>query len=410
MRLMSPKYTRRLSLVIANGANTLLLPVLNILVSLLVIRFASVDLWGKFVYILIIVNLTNHILMWGNKDYLLKEFSKLPGDIIGKWQSCLKSRSILLPFFIPVLLFFDFPLITKVLIFLWVFFALVYNSFDVVIVYRQKFAFSVLMEIFFLAFLLVSVIVFHYSLNIDLLLMLFAASTMVKSLILINYFRIDLFSRYLGKFNLQILVAALPFFILGLSGMLQSKIDLYSVAYFLSEKEVGSYQVIINLLIYVQTFSNVILIPFVKNVYRLPQEKVQKISRWLFVAGVAIALPALLVIYCVLTLLYRIEISTVFLLLGALFILPIFYYLPKIYTLFKNDYQNKVVLINVLGIFANLMLNILLIPAFGIIGAIAASASAQWIMLSAYLFHERTLLKNDYLAVSQTTGKRRQNL
>jgi O-antigen/teichoic acid export membrane protein len=397
LRLISPKYAKRLSLIFANAANTLLLPILNISVSLLVIRFASVALWGKFVYILIIVNLTNHILMWGNKDYLLKEFSKSPGSIIGKWQSCLKTRSILLPFFIPVLFFFDFPLITKVFIFLWVFFSLVYNSFDVIIVYRQKFAFSVLMEIFVLALLIASVVVFYDSLNIDLLLMLFAASTMVKSLILIYYFRRDLFSRYLAKFNLQILMAALPFFMLGLSGMLQSKIDLYSVAYFLGEKEVGSYQVIINLLIYVQTFSNIILIPFVKNVYRLPLEKVQKISRWLFTVGVAIALPALLIIYYVLRLLYRIEISTAFLLLGALFILPIFYYLPKIYTLFKNDYQNKVVLINVFGIFANLMLNILLIPAFGMIGAIAASASAQWIMLIAYLFYERTLLKKVYV-------------
>lgn len=396
MRLNSPKYAKRLSLIFANAVNTLLLPVLNISVSLLVIRFASVELWGKFVYILIIINLTNHILMWGNKDYLLKEFSRSPGSIIRKWQSCLKSRSILLPFFIPVLFFFDFPLITKVLIFLWVFFGLVYNSFDVVIVYRQKFAFSVLMEIFVLTFLIASVIVFHDSLNIDLLLVLFAASTMVKSVILIYYFRLDLFSYSLAKFNLQILIAALPFFMLGLSGMLQSKIDLYSVAYFLNEKEVGGYQVIINLFIYVQTFSNVILIPFVKNVYRLPLEKVQKISRRLFAAGFAIVVPALTITYFVLTLLYQIEISVFFLVWGAAFILPIFYYLPKIYTLFKNEYQNKVVLINVSGIFANFILNIILIPSFGIIGAIAASALAQWIMLIAYLFYERALLEKEY--------------
>lgn len=389
---------RRLAIVIANGANTLLLPVLNISVSLLVIRFASVDLWGKFVYILIIVNLTNHILMWGNKDYLLKEFSKSPGQIAEVWQSCLKSRSIMLLFFIPVLLFFSFPPTTKILIFLWVFFSFVYNSFDVVIVYRQKFAFSVLMEISVLGLLLASVTVFHNSLNVDLLLMLFATATMAKLLILAFYFQHDLFSSYLAKFDLQIILSSLPFFLLGLSGMLQSKIDLYSVAYFLNEKEVGSYQVIINLFIYMQTFSYVILIPFIRNVYRLPFDKVQKLSKRLFAAGIAFSVPGLIVIYFVLTLLYQIEISIAFSIWGGLFILPIFYYLPKIYTLFKNDYQNKVVLINVFGILANLILNIILIPDLGMIGAIAASASAQWSMMFAYLFYERSLVQKTYAA------------
>ncbi len=187
--------------------------------------------------------------------------------------------------------------------------------------------------------------------------------------------------------------------------MLQSKTDLYSVAYFLDDNEVGSYQVIINLFIYVQTFSYVILIPFVKNVYRLPLEKVQKISRRLFAAGVGIAAPALGAIYFVLTLLYQIEIAPGFLAWGAFFVLPIFYYLPKIYTLFKNEYQNKVLLTNIFGILSNLILNIILILYFGMIGAIAASASAQWIMLIAYFFYERTLLKKDHAAISQTAGR-----
>lgn len=405
MRFIPPKYMRRLSLVIANGANNLLLPVLNISISLLVIRFASVNLWGKFVYILILVNLTNHILMWGNKDYLLKEFSQSPGCVAEKWQGCLKSRSILLPLFIPILFLFDFPSAAKILIFLWVFFSLLYNSFSVVIIYRQKFTFSVLMEISVLALLIAAVIVLRDRLNIDLLIILFAASILLKSLILISYFRLYLFSRYSAKFDFQILIAALPFFMLGLSGMLQSKIDLYSVAYFLGEKEVGSYQVIINLFIYVQTFSYVILIPFVKNIYRLPLEKVQKISRRLFAAGIGIAVPALVLIYFVLTLLYQIQISIAFLFWGGVFILPIFLYLPKIYTLFKNEYQNKVVLINLFGILANLILNIILIINFGMIGAIAASASAQFIMVIAYLFYERTLLNREYAVRSQSPSR-----
>jgi O-antigen/teichoic acid export membrane protein len=204
------------------------------------------------------------------------------------------------------------------------------------------------------------------------------------------------------EFDFSILIHALPFFLLGLSGMLQSKMDLYSVAYFLSDKEVGSYQVIINLFIYIQTFSYVILIPFVKNVYRLPLEKVRKISKMLFIIGIVITVPASVLIYLILTILYKINISIFFLIWGVLFALPIFYYLPKIYTLFKNEFQNKVVLINIYGLISNLLLNIILILNFGMIGAIAASATAQIIMLFCYILYEKKLLSYAKIQLSNS--------
>lgn len=395
MQIFSFKYKKRLSLIIANAANTLLLPLLNISISLFVIRFTSMDLWGNFVYILIIINLANHILIWGNKDYLLKEFSKAPGRISEKWVSCLKTRLVLIVFFIPVLFIFDLPIVTKTLIFLWVLFSLFYNSFNVLIIYRQKFTFSVILEISVLAVMIATIILFQGFIDIDFLIKVFVISTITKALILSYYFRNELFSWKSAEFDFSILIHALPFFLLGLSGMLQSKIDLYSVAYFLSDKEVGSYQVIINLFIYIQTFSYVILIPFVKNVYRLPLEKVRKISKLLFIIGIVITVPASVLIYLILTILYQIKISLFFLIWSALFALPIFYYLPKIYTLFKNEFQNKVLLINIYGLLSNLLLNIILILKFGMIGAIAASAIAQVIMLSSYIAYERKLYTNE---------------
>ncbi|MEL6823009.1 MAG: hypothetical protein AAFP70_14705, partial [Calditrichota bacterium] len=72
---------KRLWLIVISSANTLVAPVLNIAVSLLVVRLSSVETWGSFVAVLIIVNLINHLLYWGNREFLLREYSKTPGSI-----------------------------------------------------------------------------------------------------------------------------------------------------------------------------------------------------------------------------------------------------------------------------------------------------------------------------------------
>ncbi|MBI5566993.1 MAG: hypothetical protein HY870_18995, partial [Chloroflexi bacterium] len=79
--VFTPRFRRRLILVSANIANGLLLPLLNPLISIFVVRLASIELWGEYVALLIGLQLAAHIIGWGNKDYLLRQFSFSPARL-----------------------------------------------------------------------------------------------------------------------------------------------------------------------------------------------------------------------------------------------------------------------------------------------------------------------------------------
>ncbi len=77
-----------------------------VLLSLVIVRFKSVELWGEYAEILIWSNLFLLFLSFGNNDYLLKTFSEHPSKVNQKWLNNILVRSFLL---IPsgILIFFD---------------------------------------------------------------------------------------------------------------------------------------------------------------------------------------------------------------------------------------------------------------------------------------------------------------
>jgi hypothetical protein len=66
--LTSSRAQRRALAVLLNALNSLAVPLAGPLFSFLVIRLASLDLWGEFVRALIVAQLAAHIAGWGNKD------------------------------------------------------------------------------------------------------------------------------------------------------------------------------------------------------------------------------------------------------------------------------------------------------------------------------------------------------
>ena len=403
--MLNRKLRQRLVLVIANSANILLVPVVNIAVSLLVIRLASAELWGAFVSILIWINLANHIIHWGSKEYLLREFSRRPGSIGEAWQSNLLSRAGLYALFVLAVLLFPIPPLHKLLVILWGGGAMLFQSCESLVLYRRKFSAALLLEMSTILLMVGIILLRQDDLSIELLMLLFASAYLLKFAGLAYLFRRDIFAGLAGTFQPAFFRIALPFFLLGFTGMLQSRTDLYCVAYFLDHEKVGQYQVFINMLIYIQVFASMILQPFLKNIYRLGSGVLKRISLRLFGLGAAITLPALGGIYLLLNQVYGFPVGAAFLFWGGLFVLPIYYYLPQIYLLYKLDLQSKVLYINLLGIMANLLLNVCLIPGFGLLGAIAASALSQWLMLLAYRYVERRWLGGrrmdlDHLPVS----------
>ncbi|MCP4420601.1 MAG: hypothetical protein GY805_28680 [Chloroflexi bacterium] len=367
---------------------------LNPLLALLVVRFASVELWGEFVELLIIVQFGAHIIAWGNREYLLREFSRHPAQIAKLWQTSFLTRSLLAGAFFLVLLFWGLPSHLFWLLIVWTMSAAWYQSNDVFVVYQKDFRFALVVEFGTLVLLVLSVLALGTQITLEHIISLYALAHLLKASVFLYRFRdYTLDKSHLAtqqsilrrEFDPHYFRLALPFFLLGFSGLLQSRIDLYSVNYFLTDKEVGQYQVFINLMIYLQAIANFILLPFVKNIYRLQYRTIFKLSARLFLFGLIILPPAFLGIHFVLENLYHFNFAPAFYVFGALFVLPIYFYLPIIYALYKANLQTSVLAVNLLGAALTLGLNVLLLPRIGMLGAIISIAIVKWVVWISYL-------------------------
>ncbi|HRF97613.1 MAG TPA: hypothetical protein PLZ51_20540, partial [Aggregatilineales bacterium] len=136
------KWRKRAVSVALNSAQNLLMPALNIMISALVIRLASRDLWGQFVSALITAQLIAHVLAWGNKEYLLRHFSKHPNSIASAFWAVFIPRLTLFLAICPILLIID----GGILHIFWIFPLFIAQSFEVMVVFRRHFAFAVVLE------------------------------------------------------------------------------------------------------------------------------------------------------------------------------------------------------------------------------------------------------------------------
>jgi len=383
---------------LASNVDGLLLPVLNIAVSLLVVRITSPALWGEFVQVMIVVQLGVHILAWGNKEYLLRAFSLRPDQVAQQWQASLATRAVLLGAFVLVVIALGWPVHRSLLVIVWAVASLAHQAYDALIAYRRDFVYASLVESGGLIATVAAIITIGSGLSLDLLIAIFAAATLCKAVALWPRYERHAFGDrakgWSGRFDRGYFRAAFPFFLLGFSGMLQSRVDLYCVSLFLPRSEVGQYQVFINLLIYIQSVANFVLAPFIRTLYRLQRDAIPTIAIRLFAFGLLLLPVALAAAYFVLTRLYHFEVPPFYMAAGAFFVAPIYLYLPIIYGLYRGGEQTNVLRVNLLGIVANLLLNLTLLPQLAMLGALIAAAAAQWLMLLSYLWLWRRLKGN----------------
>lgn len=392
---------RRAFSVATNAINALVLPLLSPLVSLLVIRLASAELWGRFVQVLLLVQLAAHLLIWGNKEYLLREFSRQPARIRALWQSNLLTRLLLIGPVAPLALALGMPALRTALLLLWLLATAIDQAHEVLVVYHKAFVGQMLVDLAGLGLLLAGVFWLGGSLTLDALIGLFALAEAAKAAALLLWRRPLALQRAAWRIDPAYFRLALPFFLLGLSGMLQSRIDQYCVNLWLSRREIAHYQVFTNFLLYVQALAAIGLAPFLKGMYRLRAEVLLGLSLRLLIGGLALIGPAIGAVALILARLYDVDLPLGTLLIGGLSVLPIYYYLPIIYALYRAGRQTAVLRINILGIAANLLFSLLLLPSWRMDGALTANVIAQLAMLLAYQRQVATLRESHDLALPE---------
>jgi O-antigen/teichoic acid export membrane protein len=334
------------------------------------------------VEIMLWMGLASHLLYWGNKDFLLREFSLEPMHAHKHWEKSMHGRVWL--FFvvlvIPLLLPIDFKL--KLLLPVLLGARFLYESYDVIILYKKKFITSILFES--VGFIVIAgyVLFFRDEATLNRLVAAYTGAEIIKAAGMYIIFHKEFPLKKIG-FHSAYYSAALPFFLLGFTGLIQSKVDLMCVTFFLPKDQIAQYQVYVNFLLLVQASSDFLLAPFVKNLYRLKRTSIMKLSARLLVVGIMTAAIAIPTINVIIQVFYHFTLPTMALLTGGLFVIPIFYYSPITYYLLRLREQRSVLIINIIGAVIAFVLNMVLIPTSknGISGAMDAIAITQWLLL-----------------------------
>ena len=385
--MSSLKLFGRFSHIMLNGFRSTLAPILSFLLSYIVIKGYSKNLWGEFVAYLLYFFVASLILNWGGKEYLLRQFSLHPSKIINNWQEFLIARiPILLIILFTIPVFFSWQ--ATFFMTIWVVAGFFTNAFTPIYLYKRDYLKVIIAEI--LSFIVLALLIYKQSkeMNVYTLGNYYAIYLLVKTLFFtVIYFPFFKFQKI--KFNAQILLLALPFLLLSLTGFFQSKIDLYVFAIFHKEALLAEYQIISGFFIFTQSIATIMLLPYVKNVYRMQAKGLQKTSRLLGLSGIIINVLTVLAIYFALKYFFSINLTFLQVILGYVIGLPSYFYAVRVFYLFKEHQEKKVLIVSVLSLFINLTLSVILLYfKWEITGVLIANAAAQVTCLLLYLQFE----------------------
>ena len=371
------KHIRRLKTISLFGVSQLTSVLSIVILSLIIIRFHSAELWGQYAEVLIWTNVFLLFLSFGNNDYLLKSFSKKPSTINQKWLNNLIARSILLVPSMILIYFIPFFKGIEPLIFTLIILQFINQSFKSLIVYHRKFQLNIIIELLALSLMLSQVI-----LKIEYLSLII----IIKIICFVHFIKLIAFSIFLFKDFKQIkllvqfseLKKSLPFFIPLIIGTFRSKIDTYYGAHFFNPIQLSKYQVLISFLALAQMSSAFAITPYLKNFYRLKNESVSKIQKQFFIYGWIYAIIVIFVTFIILSKVYQLAYSLIQYSLAFIFIIPLFLHILLVSEYYKKEQQYRIALFTSIIVSIQFFIGYYLIKNWSLDGALLVKAFGQW--------------------------------
>jgi O-antigen/teichoic acid export membrane protein len=352
-------------------------PLLNFLTLFLGIKFYGKENWGEFISISIWVFFIAFIAKWSGQNYLIKEFSKNTSTYLSIFYSNILERCVLL--FPSIALFFIFPFqeaLSSVILLILLF---IYNSYEALIVYNQKFQFQFLAEIIGMIIIFIGFVVFPVF-NLTTIFHVLGLSCLVKICMLYVTFKPS-FEKIQLSFSFMNLVHTFPFFLIGFSGWLASKCDIYVVSLFFSKKELSEYQILISCFLMLQAIPAYLILPVNKHLFRLSQIPIKKIKKKLALIALPIIVLSSLLIWFVITFFIQIQFSILIYFFATLATVPTFLYIVDMIQLYRKNKEKIIMKLSFVTAGLNLIMLFLLTPNFGILGAIISICIAQWLYL-----------------------------
>lgn len=379
---------RRFAPIVANALRYGLLQVGGLLLSVLVVRGFSDALWGSFALLQVQVALGAIWANWGHRDYLLRRFVEQPNLEKVLWCENIASRMLLLavPVAVFAMLHFTEPNLFGWLA-LWLLALFFLQSFDLLVVVHRRFAAATWAEVAGLLVTLVGLAVSWPAWYPLWLVQCWFFGALARVAVFVFLLRGHIFPLPPWRWGSAHLIQSWPFFLIGLSGMLVSRLDLLAVGSVLSDTETGRYQIIMSLLIVMQLPAALLVMPFVKQLYRLPMASLRRFSRKTMLLGLLILLVASPLCWILLRWGYGFELPAYWVLAGLFFALPVYAYVPLSYRLYQKGQERYVLSVGIVGALCGAGLAYALAAGpLGIAGGWLAQSLIQWAIWQAYRF------------------------
>ncbi|MEI6765816.1 MAG: hypothetical protein WCM76_09260 [Bacteroidota bacterium] len=365
------------------------------IISILVVHYFSKELWGSVANISLWVFLFTGIASWGSKDYLLRQFSLEPSRITHVYSDSLLTRAILLPLLSAMLYF-----LTGRDIMLWLYCTawlaarFVYTSFEPIVIFDKKFGMMAMTELtgacIVAAYLLLTPTA---PVTEDIIIVLMLADILKAVFVSLFFYRSLSFSH--SVINTKHIIAALPFFLIGMAGLLHSRLEQLIVNTFLSDTEKAYCQVYMNLLLASMAVPSLLITPVTKSLYRASAGTFKKIRIWLLRFGIFAAPLSGIAVWCIVKFVYQFNSGLSILVAGILFCIPVYFYFPAMYEAYKNGRQTLIMIVIASCLVAGSISGFLIIREWGITGAIYNAAFTQWLMLLILLINSKRSVVSD---------------
>lgn len=372
-----------------NAARYALAPIGGLVVPWLVMRQSGLDTWGDVQTPLIWLQVLVHFTAWGSKEFLLKLFAADPGKEGKLLGNSIATRGVLL--ILAALVWLVDPRTASTPLIAAVVLLFLNSSLEPVIVWHKRFKQATVAD---LAGLLAQVafLIGTASLDVEAVFMSICMNQAIRAFLLIGLNWSVLSWEQPTHWNFRVHIrSALPFFLIGFSGLLASRIDLYTANVLLDRAEVGRYQIVASLFIQFQALAALVVAPLTKDLYRLNMESVSRYTRrmrsWAFIG----LLPMCAIAWAVFTILFKFDLHWSVYAAACVLVWPVFAYVPMMNQLYKHHRERSVMWANFAAAGLTCVLTLLLLPKHGITGGLLAAAAGQWLMLAWMKGEERKL-------------------
>lgn len=375
MNLFSHRFFKRSTLIIANAIKQISSQLINIIVSIIIIKKFDTTFWGEFSSYLIYISFIGIIVSWGNKELLLRTFSEQPSKISKTFYAVFNTR-VLLILIATTISFLIYAPKTAFLLLIWITAIHVSQSLEALLNYKRNFLDALMIEFFMFGILILGLYRLEIK-EINDLILIYSVYHALRAVLFIILFKQELKSPKLS-FEIDYLKRANSFFLLGLAGFLQSRADFIIISFFETDMNVGFYQIINAYFILVHAIGTFLIAPFVKNIFRLSNQAIAELQKRIIIWAPIIVLFSMLLLYVLCTFVYQFEVSWNIYLIGIGIVLPPYFYAVKIFEIYKIKQEKFVLKTAFIAIFISTIISIVLLKLkFGYIGALIAAAVAQ---------------------------------